>query len=266
MSKEWVADIFTLQSHFGFIERVKNMSDEEISKFFLEFGPSQLQEEVNEIKSAKTPEEYIDGLIDLTVFALQYMVLGGFNVGHSWDEVYRANKEKEVGEKPTRPNPFGLPDLIKPDHWKAPLHIIQEDMPILRAFAEKENYLSKIPPEEAQKNKERGDNKPHKNFMNEIKNVMKSTPPWKYKEGKILEEIRTYLSSTYLQHYTGDDNPSGVQTIDLIKTSGNLWGFCVGNILKYASRLGKKDEAKKELMKIIHYSIFLLNDLEGEKE
>ena len=29
---------------------------------------------------------------------------------------------KEVGIKPERPNPYGLPDLIKPDNWEAPTH------------------------------------------------------------------------------------------------------------------------------------------------
>ena len=34
----------------------------------------------------------------------------------------RANYDKEVGSKPGRPNPFGLPDLMKPDDWEAPSH------------------------------------------------------------------------------------------------------------------------------------------------
>ena len=29
---------------------------------------------------------------------------------------------KEVGVKPSRPNPLGLPDLIKPEDWEAPNH------------------------------------------------------------------------------------------------------------------------------------------------
>jgi hypothetical protein len=29
---------------------------------------------------------------------------------------------KKVGIKETRPNPLGLPDLIKPKDWKAPSH------------------------------------------------------------------------------------------------------------------------------------------------
>jgi len=29
---------------------------------------------------------------------------------------------KEIGIKKERPNPFGLPDLIKPDGWEPPIH------------------------------------------------------------------------------------------------------------------------------------------------
>ena len=29
---------------------------------------------------------------------------------------------KQVGVKPGRPNPLGLPDLMKPEDWKAPSH------------------------------------------------------------------------------------------------------------------------------------------------
>jgi hypothetical protein len=29
---------------------------------------------------------------------------------------------KEVGIKPSRPNPLGLPDLIKPEGWTPPSH------------------------------------------------------------------------------------------------------------------------------------------------
>ena len=29
---------------------------------------------------------------------------------------------KEVGRKETRPNPLGLPDLVKPEGWEAPSH------------------------------------------------------------------------------------------------------------------------------------------------
>jgi hypothetical protein len=36
--------------------------------------------------------------------------------------VLEANMAKEVGRKESRPNPLGLPDLIKPEGWTAPSH------------------------------------------------------------------------------------------------------------------------------------------------
>ena len=43
---------------------------------------------------------------------------------------------------------------------------------------------------------------------------------------------------------------------------GHGTGFCIGNILKYAQRYGKKgshSEARKDLMKILHYGIIQLH-------
>lgn len=84
-----------------------------------------------------------------------------------------------------------------------------------------------------------------------------ATAPFKYGEARIAAEVLNYLASTYSQHYVGRDN---VQSIDLINSSGHLVGFCVGDIIKYASRLGKKKgQARKDLLKIIHYAVFLLS-------
>jgi hypothetical protein len=46
----------------------------------------------------------------------------GIDSEKAWDEVLKANMKKEVGVKETRPNPLGLPDLIKPEGWTAPSH------------------------------------------------------------------------------------------------------------------------------------------------
>ena len=35
---------------------------------------------------------------------------------------YKANMSKEAGIKEGRPNPLGLPDLMKPDDWQGPVH------------------------------------------------------------------------------------------------------------------------------------------------
>ena len=49
-------------------------------------------------------------------------MLLGIDAHKAWHEVHKANMSKEVGVKESRPNPLGLPDLIKPEGWKAPSH------------------------------------------------------------------------------------------------------------------------------------------------
>jgi len=44
----------------------------------------------------------------------------------------------------------------------------------------------------------------------------------------------------------------------MIVDAGFGEGFCIGNIMKYAMRYGKKDSKKKELFKIIHYAMIAL--------
>ena len=50
--------------------------------------------------------------------------LDAFNIDaqKAWEQVQTANMAKEVGVKESRPNPLGLPDLVKPKNWKAPSH------------------------------------------------------------------------------------------------------------------------------------------------
>ena len=46
----------------------------------------------------------------------------GIDADEAWYNVHKANMAKEVGVKESRPNPLGLPDLVKPEGWKAPDH------------------------------------------------------------------------------------------------------------------------------------------------
>lgn len=77
---------------------------------------------------------------------------------------------------------------------------------------------------------------------------------YKFNEDKILKDIKSYIDSTYNQHYANGK----YQATDMIIDSGHGEGFSIGNIMKYAMRCGKKDEKKKELMKIVHYAIIAL--------
>lgn len=45
----------------------------------------------------------------------------------------------------------------------------------------------------------------------------------------------------------------------MIIDAGYGEGFCIGNIMKYAMRYGKKDNKRLELYKIIHYAIIALH-------
>ena len=92
---------------------------------FMQFRIGMMQEELDETKNAfekKDAEEIVDGIIDLCVFAIGTLEVFGVDANKAWDEVYRANMSKEVGIKEGRPNPLGLPDLVKPKGWKGPNH------------------------------------------------------------------------------------------------------------------------------------------------
>ena len=80
----------------------------------------------NERKIPTNADDVVDALIDLCVVAIG--TLDGFGVDShkAWDAVLIANMNKEVGVKESRPNPLGLPDLIKPAGWVAPSHADNE--------------------------------------------------------------------------------------------------------------------------------------------
>jgi hypothetical protein len=78
---------------------------------------------------------------------------------------------------------------------------------------------------------------------------------YKFNEDKILQEVKTYIDSTYDQHYANGK----YQATDMIIDTGHGQGFCVGNIMKYAMRYGKKNGSDTlDLYKIIHYAIIAL--------
>jgi len=79
-------------------------------------------------------------------------------------------------------------------------------------------------------------------------------PNYKFKEDKILNEVKAYIGNTYNQHYANGK----YQATDMIIDAGHGESFCIGNIMKYAMRCGKKDEKQKELLKIIHYAVIAL--------
>ena len=121
---DWVRDIAGMHKYYGVNEKVVEFDKEKL-KQFLNFRMSFLDEELTETKNAvkdNDAEEIVDGLIDLCVVAIGTLDAMGVDSHKAWAQVLRANLSKKVGIKPERPNPLGLPDLIKPAGWKAPSH------------------------------------------------------------------------------------------------------------------------------------------------
>ena len=129
MSKNWFHDMKVMHQKFGVNKwmQAEQQSDVEFKRLnkFMQFRLAMMQEELDETKKAyeeQNAEEMVDGMIDLCVFAIGTLEVFGVDASKAWDEVYRANMSKEVGIKEGRPNPLGLPDLMKPDDWQGPVH------------------------------------------------------------------------------------------------------------------------------------------------
>lgn len=89
---------------------------------------------------------------------------------------------------------------------------------------------------------------------------------FKYDEDVYLKQLYEYIENTYGEHYSTNK----FQATEFIIDSGHGDGFCIGNIMKYAQRYGKKEGYnKKDLMKVLHYAIIQLyvhdlNNRDGE--
>jgi predicted HAD superfamily Cof-like phosphohydrolase len=123
---DWANDIMMMHHKFGVREWFENNKDnQELMDKYLKFRLSMCKEELDETLDAieaRDPEEIVDGLIDMCVFAIGTLDVFGVDANVAWDRVYDANMAKEVGIKEGRPNPFGMPDLVKPASWRAPDH------------------------------------------------------------------------------------------------------------------------------------------------
>ena len=85
---------------------------------------------------------------------------------------------------------------------------------------------------------------------------------YKFNEDLILSRLRQYIDNTYNQHYA----QAKTQTTEIVFENGHGEGFCIGNIIKYAQRFGKKDgKNEKDLYKVIHYAIILLGAMHEEE-
>ena len=85
-----------------------------------------------------------------------------------------------------------------------------------------------------------------------------------FDEDKYLTEIWDTIDKTYSSHYAQNK----VQSTEFIADAGHGEGFCIGNIMKYAQRYGKKNgKDRSDLLKVIHYGIIALhiNDMENSE-
>jgi len=121
MSRNWVMDIEIMHTKYGVNEKVKEFDANKLAAF-LEFRINFLKEELTELQNAQSGDDAVDALIDLCVVAIGTLDSMGVNSYKAWEQVLNANLAKKVGIKATRPNPLGLPDLIKPEGWKSPSH------------------------------------------------------------------------------------------------------------------------------------------------
>ena len=81
---------------------------------------------------------------------------------------------------------------------------------------------------------------------------------FKFDEKEKLRRTLSYIKTTYSKHYAKGITKQATETI---QGAGYLEGFCIGNIIKYAQRYGKKEGEDKNnnLMKIIHYAVILMD-------
>ena len=100
--------------------------------------------------------------------------------------------------------------------------------------------------------------KRQKSIMDQMSNI-----DYKYNEGELLNEFSSYVDNTYKEHYSKDR----FQATEYIMDGGHGEGFCIGNILKYAQRYGKKEGYNRaDLLKVIHYGFLALYNHDTYKE
>ena len=98
-----------------------------------------------------------------------------------------------------------------------------------------------------------------------IKKARQTGIDYKFNEYENLIALKDYVDSTYNQHYS----KSKFQATEFIVDSGHGEGFCIGNILKYSQRYGKKEgKNRSDLLKVLHYALIALHvhDQENENE
>ena len=96
-----------------------------------------------------------------------------------------------------------------------------------------------------------------------IKKVRKTGIEYKFNEYENLKALKDYVDSTYEQHYS----QTKYQSTDFILDCGHGEGFCLGNVLKYVQRYGRKEgKNRADLLKVLHYALIALHVHDQEQE
>ena len=90
---------------------------------------------------------------------------------------------------------------------------------------------------------------------------------YNFNEGKLIDDLQSYIDKTYSGHYSKNK----FQSTEFIIDCGHGMGFALGNVLKYAQRYGKKDgKNRADILKILQYALIALHqhdlDLEELKQ
>jgi predicted HAD superfamily Cof-like phosphohydrolase len=136
---DWFQDMREMHKKFKFNEVVKSFDKNKLLDY-LKFRIDMIQEEVNEAKFAlgeKDADGIVDALVDISIFAISTLEVFEIDGYKAWNAVHEKNMEKSPGVKKERPNPWNLPDLIKPEGWTAPYH--NDNLGLLtKVFSEQE--------------------------------------------------------------------------------------------------------------------------------
>ena len=86
---------------------------------------------------------------------------------------------------------------------------------------------------------------------------------YEFKEDEVIKSLKLYIDSTYEKHY----GSGKFQATEVIFDADHGEGFCIGNIMKYAQRYGKKNGYdERDLYKIMYYAIILIGQKIKEYE
>lgn len=119
---DWVAGIGALCDMYGSSPTAIMGMHLETRAAFYRFRVRHIQEELNELQNATTPEDAVDAIIDLCFMAIGTLYSFGVDAHKAFNVVLDANMKKRPGINDRRPNEFGLPDLVKPEGWQPPSH------------------------------------------------------------------------------------------------------------------------------------------------